>query len=72
MTDGLRSHIVVIDAPLLNQYTGLRENVKPVGAQALITQAAIEALDESVLHGFAWLNEVQLDTAPIGPSIEDV
>ncbi len=47
------SHIVVINAPSLNQYTGLCKIVKPVGVQALIAQAAVEAFDESVLHGLA-------------------
>ncbi len=39
-------------------------------AEILLPEARIEALDEGVLDGLAWSNEIDLDTFFIGPGIE--
>jgi len=38
--------------------------------EALVSELAIEALDECVLGGFAWLNEVKSHLVLISPSVE--
>jgi hypothetical protein len=38
--------------------------------KAVITEGAIEGLDEGVLGGFAWLDMVEVYLAPLSPEVE--
>lgn len=47
----VRSHLVVVAAPLLDDHARLEPGAKPLQAQALVAQAAVEALVGAVLPG---------------------
>jgi hypothetical protein len=68
----VRSLGVVLEAPRLDDLASVVERVEPVGVQALVAEAAIEALDEGVLRRGAGLDEVQCDAALVGPLVEGV
>ena len=53
----VRPDFVVISAPLSDARSGLRQGLKPLLVQALVTKLPIEALDVAVLHGASWLNQ---------------
>ena len=48
----------------------MSEVVKVVIVEALIAKLAIEALDVSVLRRLAGSNQLEIDTARVGPSIQ--
>ena len=48
---------VVVPAPLSDARSGLRQCLKPLLVQALVTKLPIEALDIAVLHGTSRLNQ---------------
>ena len=48
---------VVVPAPLSDACSGLRQGLKPLLVQALVTKLPIEALDVAVLHGTSRLNQ---------------
>ena len=43
---------------------------KPVRRETLVTEAAVEALEVRVLHGFAWADEHELHAVAIRPEVE--
>ena len=58
---------VVVDPPFIDVISCLVEIGEQVLVEALVTQAAVEALYEAILHGFAGGNVVPFDwSAPIG------
>jgi hypothetical protein len=48
----VRSVGVVVDPPLFDDPAGLAEVSEHVLVETLVTQAAVEALDEAILHRF--------------------
>ncbi len=48
---------VAVPAPLSDARSDLRQCLKPLLAQALVTKLAVETLDISVLHGTSRLNQ---------------
>lgn len=63
----MRSVFVVVLAPILQLFGGIRKAQEPVCIQALIPEAAVEALDETVLHWLAGLDVMPIDTCPLTP-----
>ena len=57
----MRPDIVIIVAPEGQRLAGVGEAVKDLLVQALITQAAVEALDRSVLPGLARIDAMPGD-----------
>ena len=47
--------LVVVPTPFSDARSGLRQALKPLLFQALVTKLPIEALDVAVLHGASWL-----------------
>ena len=62
--------VIVIAPPSFDQPLGVRDRFEAVHVQTFIMKWAVETLDTGVLHGLSWPNEVQRDTALIGPFIE--
>lgn len=60
----MRAMVVVVVAPCRNQMAGMAQAGEEVLVQAFVPQAAIEALDQAVLHRFSWR-----DVMPLHPSI---
>ena len=61
----MRANRVVVLAPGLDGSPCVRQIVEQVLVEALVTQAAVEALDERVLDGLAGLDETELDAMGI-------
>ncbi len=57
----MRPVVVVVVAPVVNDAAHVAQTGEPVLRQALVTEAAVEALDVGVLHRLAGLDEAQLD-----------
>ena len=53
---------IVVDPPFFDDLACLAEVGEQVLVEALVTQAAVEALYEAILHGFAGGNVVPFDT----------
>jgi hypothetical protein len=62
--------VIVIGAPRIDDRLRVRDGFECVDVQALISEAAIETLDERVFDGLSRPNEVQGEAASIGPFIE--
>src|SRR5262249_42749354 len=60
----------VVTAPDFDLPSGVVERDELMHVQALVAQASVERLDESVLYGFAGPDEVELDAALIRPVLE--
>ena len=52
--------MVVVVAPDFDLPPGIVEREELMHVQALVTQAPVEGLDETVLDGLPWANEVKL------------
>src|SRR5690606_39946469 len=61
---------VVLEAPTLDNRTGVGHVHKPMLVQAFVAQPAVEALDVGVLHRLARADERQAHPLRIGPCIE--
>jgi hypothetical protein len=55
-----------------DRFARLAESIEPVGIQAFISEAAVEAFDEGVLRGAAWTNEMEAHTAAVRPLVESI
>src|SRR5918993_685887 len=62
--------LVVVDAPSLDDTTGLSEAGEPARVEAFLAEAAVEALDRGVLHRLAGIDEEQLHAVLMGPAVE--
>ena len=49
----MRAVVIIVVAPCRNQLAGMAQAVEEMLVQALVPQAAVEALDEAVLHRLA-------------------
>src|SRR4029079_14212759 len=56
--------------PLLDALPCVVEPRKPVGIQAVVTELVVEALDEGILHGLAWVDEMKANATPARPGVE--
>src|SRR3977135_1709811 len=64
----MRAHLVVIDAPGLDDAPCLDERAEHVLVEALVAQLAVEALHEAVLHRLARRDVVPVDPALCRPA----
>jgi hypothetical protein len=62
--------VIVIVAPCVDDRLRVRDRLEGVHVEALITESAIETLDQCVLDGLSWANEVQGDATSVGPFVE--
>ena len=67
-----RSSQIVVFPPCLDDSPGVPITGRHVLVQAFITEASDEAFGESVLHRFAWRDEVPFDGALLAPTEHDV
>jgi len=67
----MRSHLVVMTAPVLDQDTGLLSRSGPLLVQTLIAKPPIEALIGAVVPGLAGVVQRGLDTRFSDPAITD-
>ena len=56
----MRSDVVVVDAPFLDDVSGMPEAHEPVGIEALVPQPAVEALDIGILDRLPGPDEIEL------------
>lgn len=61
---------VVVLAPALDRALRIGQAGEPVLVQAFVSEAAVEALDVSILDRLAGGDEEQLEPALVGPDIE--
>ena len=66
----MRSHLVVIAPPGGNHGSCVFEVAEVVIIEALIAKLAIETLDVGVLRRFASSDQLEIDAAAIGPTIQ--
>ena len=60
------SYFVVVLDPRVAELLRVREAGKPARVEALVAKLAVEAFDETVLHGFARCDEIGEDAAVVG------
>ena len=65
----VRSMPVVVEAPGRDRADGIRQAHKPALVQTLVSELPVETLDKGVLHGFAGLDEAQLDAVVKGTPV---
>jgi len=63
----MRSELVVVSPPELDDGLGIGEGREPVQVEAVFPELAVEAFHEGILRGVAGLNEVQRDARPFAP-----
>ena len=68
----VRSVGVVVDPPFFDDLARLVEVGEQVFVEALVAQAAVEALDEAILHRFARRDVVPFDAALVLPGQDGV
>ncbi len=57
----MRSHIVVLFPPGLDDGLSILDVLKPVLVQALVSKLSIEAFDETILNRTPRVDEIQVD-----------
>ena len=63
----MRPDVVVVLSPGVDDCSRIVNAGEPIEIEAVLTELAVEALDEGVLGRLAGLNEVQLDAAFLRP-----
>src|SRR6184192_2790837 len=66
----MRTDLVEIDPPLLDDPACIVEVEEPVLVEALVAKLAVEAFDVGILDWLAGADEVQLHPDPVGPGVE--
>ena len=66
----MRPHFVVQGPPSFDGSPGIGKRPEPMHVQAVVSEGAVEALDEAVLHRLSGLDQVELDPSGIGPGVE--
>ena len=66
----VRADLVVVPAPSLQLFAGIRKIHEPVGVQTFRPQLAVERFDEAVVGRLAGPGEVQGDLVDIGPEVQ--
>ena len=62
--------IVVFLAPVVDEQASFFQGAEPVLIEAVITEGAVEGLDEGILSRLAWLDMVQVDATILGPEMD--
>ena len=68
----MRPVLVVVNPPGFDEELSIGQIGEPVGVEAFVPKAAIEALDEGVLDWLTGIDELQLDVVLVGPLVEDL
>lgn len=66
----MRTALVIVLSPGFELSLGVPDGQKPVGAQALLAEAAVERLDGGVIRGLFWPGEVKAHPVGIGPGVQ--
>jgi hypothetical protein len=66
----MRPSCVVAHSPLLYHAPGVRQRKKPMLVEALVSQSAIETLDECILYGLSGPDELKVYAVRVRPGIE--
>jgi hypothetical protein len=68
---GVRAKVVVVVGTLVfDEESGFSEGAKPMLVEAVVAEGAIKALDEGVLHGFAWVDMMESNARGLIPEVE--
>ena len=59
----VRTAVIVVDAPRFDLRLRIRDRRELVDVEALVSEPAIERLDEGIFHGFPRPDEVELHAA---------
>src|SRR5215207_3179347 len=62
--------LVVVEPPSLDDAAHLGQAAEPALVEALLAEAAVEALDRGVLHGLSRIDEEQLHAVLVSPAVE--
>lgn len=68
----MRPTLVVVPPPSFDLPPSVVNRFEPVNVQAFVALRTVEALDESVVDGFARSTEVETDPVVIGPQIKQM
>ena len=63
----MRPEMVIVLPPMLFGRSSIFQAREPVEIQTVRSELAVKTVDECVLSGFAWLDEVQLRTRLLSP-----
>jgi len=66
----MRPQVVVLKSSVIDEQTGFFKGTEPVLVKAVITEGAVEGLDEGVLDGLAGLDVVEVNLAPLSPEVK--
>ena len=67
---GVRAEMVVLVAPVIDEEASFGQGTEPMLVETVITEGAVEAFDEGILHGFAGLDVVKGDVVGLSPEME--
>jgi len=62
--------VVVLMTPVIDKETGFLEGTEPVLVKTVVTEGAVEGLNEGVLDGLAGLDVVEVNLAPLSPEVK--
>ena len=65
----MRAVLIVVDPSVFDGPPSVGEGEEPVLVQALVSEPAVEALDEAVLLGLPRVDEAQPDATLVGPLV---
>src|SRR4051794_5547578 len=65
----MRTHLVVVLAPILHFRTRVVKRQEPVRVEALGPEPPVEGFDKRIVRGFAGTREVQRDAFRISPQV---
>jgi hypothetical protein len=66
----MRTIFVVVSAPILHLFPGVRKGQELVGIEAFGPEATVERLDEGVVGRLAGPGEIERNTALVSPKIQ--
>ena len=66
----MRPDFVIFQPPSIDHFPSVTQRKKPVEVQTLISEATVEALNETILDRFPGSNEAELDVVQIAPLVE--
>lgn len=61
---------IVLVSPVIDEQTGFLQRVEPVLIETVVTEGAVEGLNEGVLCGFTGLDVIEMHLAPLGPEVK--
>lgn len=66
----VRAAVIIIVPPRFDDRLSIGERDELMNVQAFIAEAAVERLDDDILHGFPGPNEVELHTSAVRPILQ--